>query len=148
MAPLSSFSLHCEGDGPPRSLPRSCEEEDTVSYRLKEAASPSPPVLPPPPCRPFSATSLSHKRSVHRFTIHRFTVHRLTIHRFTMHRFTIHRFSMHRFTVHTFTIHRFTMHSVPTSDINFKSIILYGNELQNQCRDNAVENLEFCWSKV
>ena len=58
MAPNSSFSPLRDG-GPDLS----CEEEDDISYRLEPLPS-SQPVLPPPPCRPFSATSLSHKRSV------------------------------------------------------------------------------------
>ena len=58
MAPNSSFSPLRDG-GPDLS----CEEEDDISYRLEPLPS-SQPVLPPPPCRPFSATSLSTKRSV------------------------------------------------------------------------------------
>ena len=56
MAPHSSFSPLRDG------MPdMSCEEEDDISYRLEPLPQPG---LPPPPCRPFSATSLSHKRSV------------------------------------------------------------------------------------
>ena len=76
MPPLTSFSMTCEAEQEvaPPSLPQLSCEEDEISLRLeKEDRSPpwemeqqdrSPPWedIPPPPCRPFSATSVSHKR--------------------------------------------------------------------------------------